>query len=69
VKYCPHEYGKWSAAFNNAVNQFNLCRQSKICALCGKIVVRRIWWSGCCVSQAVNAALDAAKEGGDGQSK
>jgi hypothetical protein len=29
---CKHEYGKWSEAFNNTVNQFSLCRQSKICA-------------------------------------
>jgi hypothetical protein len=63
MKYCPHEYDKWSEAFNNAVNQFSLCRQSKVCAMCGKIVTRRIWWSEDCVAHVINAALDAAKEG------
>ena len=61
MKYCPHEYEKWSAAFNNAVNQFSLCRQSKTCALCGKIIVRRIWWSGCCVAQTINDVLVKVK--------
>ena len=60
MTFCKHEYGKWSEAFDNSSNQFDLCRQSKVCTKCGKIVMRRIWWSDWCTARAVN---DALKEG------
>ena len=55
-----HEYGKWSEAIPNSMNSFSMNRQTRVCAECGKIVVRRIWWSGCCFFSAIN---DALKEG------
>lgn len=60
MKPCKHEYGKWSEAFNPD-NPFNLKRQSRKCKSCGKIVVRRIWWSDWCIAQTINEALREEK--------
>jgi hypothetical protein len=56
MNFCKHEYGKWSEVFDR-YNQFTEKRQTRRCEKCGKIVVRKVWWSGDCSAQSINLAL------------